>query len=61
MQDNTGNCNYPELVGKTLKLELIFNFTLGQVTEFTLSVLKEQMSSVAFDIFGVLVKTIQNF
>ena len=55
MQDATENCHYPELVGEPLSLELNFTFPLEHVGE--LSVLGEQMSSVAVDKFGVLEKT----
>ena len=58
MQDATENCNYPELVGEPLRLDLIFTFPQEQVTE--LIVLGEQMSSVAVDKFGVVGKNIWN-
>ena len=56
MQDATENCQYPELVGEPLRLELNFTFPLEQVTE--LIVLGEGMSSVAVDKFGVVGKNI---
>ena len=56
MQDATENCQYPELIGKTLKLELNFTFPLEYVTE--LIVLGQRMSSVAIDKFGVVGKNI---
>ena len=56
MQDATGNCHYPELVGEPLRLELNFTFPLEHVTE--LIVLGEWMSSVAVDKFGVVGKNI---
>ena len=46
---------YPELVGKPLRLQLNFTFSLEQVTE--LIVLGERMSSVAVDKFGVVGKS----
>ena len=52
LQDATANCHYPELVGKPLRLELIFTQPLENVTE--LIVLDERMSSVAVDKFGVV-------
>ena len=55
MQDATENCHYPELVGEPLRLELNFTFPLEHVTE--LIVLRERMSSVAVDKFGVVGKT----
>ena len=55
MQDATENCQYPELVGEPLRLELNFMFPLEHVTE--LIVLGERMSSVAVDKFGVVGKT----
>ena len=56
MQDATENCQYPELVGEPLRLELNFTFPLEHVTD--LIVLGERMSSVAFDKFGVVGKNI---
>ena len=55
IQDATGNCLYPELVGEQLRLELN-SFCSELVTE--LIVLGEGMSSVAVDRFGVVGKTI---
>ena len=52
MQDATEICQYPELVGEPLMLELNFIFPLEDVTE--LIVLEEQLSSVAVDEFGVV-------
>ena len=51
-QDDTENCRYPELVGGPLKLELNFAFPLEHVTE--LIVLRDRISSVAVDNFGVI-------
>ena len=56
MQDATGNCHYLELVGEPLKLELNITFPLEHVIE--LIVLRERMSSVADDKFGVFGKNI---
>ena len=56
MQDTTENFHYPELVGEPLRLELNFTFLLEHVTE--LIVLRERMSSVAIDKFGVVGKNI---
>ena len=56
MQDATENCQYPELFGEPLRLELNFTFPLEQVTEPIL--LGERMSSVAVDKFGVVGKNI---
>ena len=56
MQDATENCQYPELVGETLRLELNLTQPLENVTE--LIVLGEQMSSVAADKFGVVGKNV---
>ena len=56
MQDASETCYYPELVGEPLKLKLNFTFPLEHVTE--LIVLRERMSSVAVDKFGVVVKKI---
>ena len=56
MQDATENCQYPELVGEPLRLELNFTFPLEHVTE--LNALGERMSSVAVDKFGVVGKNI---
>ena len=52
MQDATENCDYLELVGEPLRLELIFTNPLENVTE--LIVLGERMSSIAVDKFGVV-------
>ena len=57
MQDATENCNYPEIVGEPLRLELNFTFPLEHDTELT--VLDERMSSVAVDKFGVVGKIIE--
>ena len=56
MQDATENCQYPELVGEPLRLELNFTFPLEHGTE--LIVLGERMSSVAVDKFGVVGKNV---
>ena len=56
MQDATGNCHYPELVGEPLRLELNFTHLLENVTE--LIVMGERMSSVAVDMFGVVGKNV---
>ena len=50
MQDDIENCQYPELVGESLRLELNFTFPQEHVTE--LIVMGERMSSVAVDKFG---------
>ena len=56
MQDATENCQYPELVGEPLRLELNFTNPHENVTE--LFVLGERMSSVAVDKFGVVGKKV---
>ena len=56
MQDATENCQYLELVGEPLRLELNFTFPLEHVTE--LIALGERMSSVAVDKFGFVGKSI---
>ena len=56
MQDATENCHYSELVGEPLRLELIFNNPLENVTE--LIVLGERMSLVAVEKFGVVGKNV---
>ena len=56
MQDATENCHYPELVGESLSLELNFTTPLENVNE--LIVLRERMSSVAVDRFGVVEKNV---
>ena len=58
MQDATGNCHYPELVGEPLRPELNFTYPLEHVTE--LIVLGKRLFSVAVDMFGVVEKNIQN-
>ena len=57
MQDATEICHSPELVGEPLRLELNFTNLLESVTELT--VLGEQMSSVAVDKFGVAGKNVK--
>ena len=52
MQDATEHCQYPELIGEPLRLELYFSSPLENVTEVI--VLGERMSSVAVDKFGVV-------
>ena len=56
MQDATENCHHPELVGEPLRLELNFIFVLEHGTE--LIVLRERMSSVVVEKFGVVGKNI---
>ena len=56
MQDATENCHYSEKVGEPLRLELNFTFLLEHVTE--LIALRERMSLVAVDKFGVVGKSI---
>ena len=56
MQDATGNCHYPELVGQPLRLELNFTNPFQNVTE--LIVLGERMSSIAVDKCGVFGKNV---
>ena len=56
MQDATENCQYPELVGEPLRLEINFTFPLEHASE--LIVLGERMSSVAVDKFGVVEKNV---
>ena len=56
MKDATENCEYPELVGKPLRMKLNFTDPLENVTE--LIVLGERMSSVALDKFGVVRKNV---
>ena len=55
IQDATENCHCPELAGEPLRLELNFTFPLEHATE--LIVLRERMSLVAVDKFGVVAKT----
>ena len=50
IQDATENCQYPELVGEPLRLELNFTNPLENVTE--LIVLGERMSSVTVELLG---------
>ena len=52
MQDATKKFHVPELVGVTLRLELVFTIPLEHVTE--LLVLRKRMSSVANDKFGAV-------
>ena len=56
MQDVTENCHYPEIVGEPLRLELNSTQPLENVTE--LIVLRERMSPVAVDKFGVVGKKV---
>ena len=56
MQDATENCQYLELVGEPLTLELNFTNPLENVNE--LIVLGKRMSSVAADKFGVVGKKV---
>ena len=53
LQDATENFHSPEVVGKSLRLELNFTHPLENVTE--LIVLGYRLSSVAVDKFGVVV------
>ena len=54
MQDTTEHCQYPELIGEPLRLELYFSSPLENVAEVI--VLGERMSCVAVDKFGVVGK-----
>ena len=54
MQDATEDCQYPEVIGEPLRLELYFSSPLENVTEVI--VLGERMSSVPVDKFGVVGK-----
>ena len=56
MQDATEHCQYPELIGKPLRLELYFSSPLEIVTEVI--VMGERMSSAAVDNFGVVGKNL---
>ena len=56
MQDATENCQYLELVGEPLRLEVNFTFPLEHVTE--LIVLGKRIPSVAVDKFGFVGKNI---
>ena len=56
IQDATEHCHYPELIGEPLRLELDFSSSLEKVTEFI--VLRERMSFVAVDKFGVVGKNL---
>ena len=56
MEDATENCKYPELVGESLRTELNCTFPLEHVFEFI--VMREWMSSVAVDKFGVVGESI---
>ena len=56
VKNATENFAHPKQVGELLRLELNFTFPLEHVTE--LVILGERMSSVAFDITGVVRKTI---
>ena len=56
MQDATGKCHYPELVGEPLRLELSFTQSLENV--FEPIELGERMSSVVLEKFGVVGKNV---
>ena len=58
LQDATENCQYPELVGESLRLELNFTNPLENVTE--LIVMEERMSLVAVDKFVVVERMCKN-
>ena len=57
MKDATESCQYPELAGEPLKLELNFSFLPEHVTE--LIVLVERMSLIANDSFVAVKKNIE--
>ena len=56
IKDVTENCHYLQLVGEPLRLVLNFTHPLGSVTE--LIELRERMSPVAVDKFGVVGKNV---
>ena len=58
MQYATENCHYAEVVGEPLRPKLNFTYPLEHVIE--LIVLRERMSSVGVDKFGIVGKNIQN-
>ena len=58
VQVATEHCQYSELVGEPLKLELYINFPLEHVTDFI--VLGEQLSLVSVEVFGFVEQNIQN-
>ena len=56
MQDATGNCHYPELVGEPLRLKPNFTHPLEHVID--LIVVGELISSVTVDKFDFVGKNI---
>ena len=56
IQDATEHCHYPEVIGEPLRLELYFSSPLENVTQ--VNVLREPMSSVTVDKFGVVGKNL---
>ena len=53
MQDAAGNRFYTELVAEPLRLELVFTFPLKHATKPMVLQLRERMSLIALDNFGV--------
>ena len=56
LQDAAEQLHYPELSGESLRLEMFFQFPLGQVTEVI--VLGEILSNVQIDKFGTVAKNV---
>ena len=56
IKDSNEHSNYPKLVGRTLRLGLIFTYPLEPVTD--LIVFGERMSSVSVDKFGIVGKNV---
>ena len=56
LQDDDENIHYPELSGESIRLEMFFDRSLGNVTEII--VLGERMSTVKIDQFGTVAKNV---
>ena len=56
LQDAGENIHYPELSGESIRLEMFFDRSLGNVTETI--VLGETMSTVKLDQFGIVAKNV---
>ena len=59
LQDAAEQLHYPELSGESLRLEIIFQFPLEQLTKVI--VLGQRLSNIQIDKFGTVAKNVFSF